>query len=267
MKPAPRLNGFLVIGALSVLLTAPSAFAGDDPPKRVVPKAGQEPSDQAIRICTTIYEIRTDLSGNTSLTEDIGARDAADQVTARPSSKLSLFTVADLRIGTSTLRMSPEDGLTWDGEEAGRPREPGVRPMAAPQLMVLPGQEASIFIGSEQAITYMEHVEDNQYELKRSSHQLGMNLTLTAEPQKDGRIRLDGFDLSLKAMTGREPDPSGLHIGKPQIAGDRIRLTLTVHPGRDYGILYTTENRGMLLIIVNIDRPGQAPAEGAPAEG
>lgn len=208
----------------------------------------------AYEIQLDLYRVTASISGNTSLTEDIGVRGPYGKLNALVGG-FTFFTLADLRIGTMHFEFA-EDGGLWDGKpRPGNPSEVVV--LASPRIRTAPRQSAELQLRSRERYQYMVKTNENQFELKETELDTGLKWSCRVAPQADPVVRLEEFTISLAALEGREPIPGvDLPIGKPVVRTDTDTTTMNLTLGRSYGIQWSSRSHGMLLILFRVSRPG-----------
>jgi hypothetical protein len=214
-------------------------------------------------IQTEIYRIKGDVSGDTSLTDDIWG---GSDVTTASNPNLVIFTVADLEMADRHLSLD-ERGWRWDVSHGysefpargRRARSSGVLEISQPRMMLNLGQEGRIFIGSEMPLEYFERRADGLYEHKLRYEETGLSVKVTARDAHDGRILLDDLSIVSSIVGERKPlEGTGMNIGEPIIDRQEFKTDIHATSGRDYGmLLYPKDGQGALLVRLRVHRGGE----------
>ena len=205
---------------------------------------------KAFRTELRVTQINASISGDTSLTDDIGTRDEHGRPSA-VTGPFSFFTLADLKIGDMTFHFDA-DGETWDEKRA--PTNPTqASRQASPVILSLPGQEVTMSIGGVETFQYMRRVEADRFELATIDLSVGITAKLKLEQSRGGRVRLAPFKLTIASVQGRQPiEGVDLNIGVPLVSKQEAVNKLTLELGRPYGIQWMTDGQGVLLITLKV---------------
>jgi hypothetical protein len=120
-----------------------------------------------------------------------------------------------------------------DEQEAPTPQV-DAKVLAAPSVVVLPRESATVEISAEQTFTYLESAEDGRYVAKRSEpKRLGLKITIKAEPASDDEsVVLCRLECETSTLVGREPVKGlDLDVGKPIVATWSLKTTAATKLG------------------------------------
>lgn len=235
-----------ILFLLSFLLLCPPVLGQDVNP---VPPAVERSQDgPQFKMQTKIYQIKTHISGDTSLTEHIFP-DTNGQEFSAIRGRATYFTLAELQIGEFKL-IATEDKWKWE------PKEPnsvsmGIRLLAKPQVLAESDMVCKIISGEE--IPYAERKDNGLYEIKTISKRTGLEFEFQMKPVED-RIDFKVNSLSYTAVVGREPtEGTTLNIGFPELETVEHKDHLLLVPGKLYGMMMRTEKSGILLIQIKVE--------------
>lgn len=238
----------------------PKTLAAVPPaPVRVNLPEGVPPDQKQVMVSLEMYRIRGDISGNTSLTENLwqGVRSSP-----KPGEEpFSFFTLADLKVAGVELK-ADEKGWTWDGNSK-PPEGAKVDQLASPRVLVLMGQSFEISIGSQQPIQYFEKRADGLFELKTVPEPTGFSFSgKVSEGGNDDLIVAD-LDFGLSSIQKRQPiEGVTLDVGLPVIDKQEFSTKLAVKPSQYYGMQLSTQGQGFLILRLRLDavEPESKPA-------
>jgi len=204
--------------------------------------------------------VRGDISGETSLTEDMSPGIEGQELGAKKG-PFTFFTIAKLTVDGVEFR-ADENGWTWDGKDH-PPSGKRVELIARPKVITLlndPNNACKILIQSEQPIEYFEKRPDGLFELRRDDEQIGLSLAFSVAEGKSGRVVLRDLTIGLRSVEGRSPiEGVTLDVGRPIVRARKSKMTISVKTGRDYGVCLRTEGYGNLYIRLRVSRvpPGR----------
>lgn len=213
------------------------------------PEKSAEGPEKYLLECS-IFQINASISGDTSLTDDIGMYDEEGRPNATVDS-YTFFTLADLTIGGASYRFDA-DGATLE-KKSSPDNQSRVNAVACPTVLTLAGQFADMKMGGNEVFQYMQPTDDGRYELKLLEVPVGFSIRYKVQPGEDGRIKLDPFVISISAVKEREPiEGVKLNVGKPMVSKVTSELSLTFQSGRAYGVMWRTKDQGVLLISLKV---------------
>lgn len=254
----------LILPALLALAGALplSARAADPvPPAAAAPQAAAP--RESVRIKCQIFRIRGNVSGDTSLTDDIWAgKPPADE----KSKPLAFFTTARMVLAGARFTVDErgwrinDRELAMDGATLPALGD-GVLPIASPHIISPYGEAAAFNIGSNQPIDYFDHMASGLYQLKKSSQPTGLSMKVFVEHGQDGRIRLHDMTFTTTMVESRKPlEGTTLNVGEPVISKREVKADIHLKPGRDYGFFFfTSDGQGTLLVRLRVE---PAPPDG-----
>jgi hypothetical protein len=147
---------------------------------------------------------------------------------------------------------------SWDGEPQ-PPAAAKVEVVASPRIAILPGNPFEISMGSQQPVQYFVRRDDGLFELQNLEEPTGLSLAGGIERLDSGRLLLKGLEITLRSIESREPIPGvALDVGRPTVKERRVQTSLSIQPGRYYGMQYITEGYGFLLIRLSAETRAQA---------
>lgn len=210
------------------------------------------------------YRVCGDISGKTSLADSVWSGLTQRKSQAKKGS-LTLFTRANLTVADVQLK-ADEGGWTWDGEY-NPPNDGEIELIARPRVLINMGerfgvriasmQPFGVRIASMQPIDYLERRPDGLFELKRSNVLLGIGFDGTVDEGKRGRLVLRNLTIMANFVVKRRPiEGVTLDVGAPII--EEHAITITVKPGRYYGLLFSTEGQGGLIVRLRVDPQDEA---------
>lgn len=205
-----------------------------------------------------------------------------DLVPAQASfSSLSLFTEADLMVAGIRFH-ADERGWTWDGKPSPPPGGK-VEVLAAPKVVLIPGNSFVIGIDPQQPVQYFERRPDGLFELKTLNEQTGLTISAIVEKIPSGgtvvqdfdgdgdadvyianarhsapdRIVLRNLTIALRSIHKRLPiEGVNLDVGLPEFGSREIKTNVSLQPDRDYGIQLATEGQGFLIFRLRVRHMG-----------
>ena len=219
------------------------------PPKVAIPP-------DAVSIQFSIYQVRGDISGNTSLTDNITEGVGNLQKFVAQNGPFTFFTLADLKVADGHLRAGTGE-WNWDKKE-GLPTQ-GFISLANPRVLVIPGQTFEIQIGSDvPEIQYFEKRDDGLFELKKIKVRTGLSVSGKVEKGVSESIVLKDLTFNFTTLEKRNPiEGVTLEVGKPEIKERSLKTTVSLKPNYNYGIEMPTEGEGVLFIRLRIEYPYQ----------
>lgn len=216
--------------------------------------AAAEPED--VQITTQIFRIRGNISGDTSLTDNIWAGQAPK---GEEGKSMNFFNSAKLSVAGHRLSVN-ESGWRWDDKPmvlgAGLPApEPNVMAIATPRLIARLGQNAAIDISTKQVIEYFAPHGDGLYELKLSQLVTGLSLTTMPRQGRAGRIHLSGLTLTSRMVEKRKAlAGTSLNVGEPEVNTRTLTADVELKIGKDYGFFFfTNDGQGTLLVRLRVE--------------
>jgi hypothetical protein len=248
-----------VVFCLACVLIVATAATQDveSPPTLAVVPAATASDANTVGIRFWLYRIRGDISGDTSLTENVQAGIDDKKPTAKLDS-VSLFTLAKLTLAGVRLQ-ADQNGWKWDGKDE-PPGGSRVEQIAAPRILLNMPNTFFIQIGSDSPIQYLRKRSDGLFELAQVSQPAGLKVTARVEKGKGGAdtIVLSDFSIETSLVEKRKPiEGVALDVGEPVLKVNESRLTIAVKPNQDYGILSSTEGVGSLLMRLRLDTKTQ----------
>ena len=194
-----------------------------------------------------IYRIGGSLSGETSLAENFWA--GKKPMDAELKKALTLFTDASLRIGKGSLEAKP-DGWQLEGEQD----KEIVREMSPVQVQAQPGEQAEIFVGSNQPLQYFERREDGLFELKVMHKETGLRIESRLREDPGEKAVMGDFVIRLNVVDQREQiEGVALQVGRPILKPKGLELALKLQPGRAYGLmLHPEDGKGFFIIRLRV---------------
>jgi len=215
-----------------------------------VPGAAQEK-----RLITevAIYRIRTFVSGDRSFSGSATFSEVRGRGTLGKLPVELFFSSAELTIAGVKFK-ADENRWTWNGKED-PPKDAGIELLSRPKLASNMGQPLTLWTGSEEPIQYLERLPDGLFALKTCDEPLGVRLDITIDEGEPGPIVLN---LKISAsFSSRRLSIEGvtLDVGAPIIDKRAYQTTVSVEPGRYYGLIYPagSEKQGGLLIRMRVD--------------
>ncbi len=246
MKPL-----LVVVGCAALAACIFPASAESPADSTLVPAASPGDEEQPqIEVEFEVYRVSGDISGDTSLTDNISPQVEGQEFGAKKG-PFTFFTLAKLTIAGLEFR-ADEKGWTWNGKN--RPsRDKKVALIASPKLRVLLDQPFQVAVGSEQPIEYFEKRPDGFFELKKLYLPTGLTVAAKIQQAESDRVVLSDLTIVLQSVEGRQPiEGVSLDVGQPTVKTSESKLSISVKVNRDYGILLRTEGYGTLLIRLRI---------------
>jgi hypothetical protein len=200
---------------------------------------------------TTLYRVAGDISGDTSLTDDIFEGLARPDQQAK--SPYTFFTLAKLSVAGVKLGADTR-GWKWDGQEE-PPVGHRVQRVAKPTIKSrIPEESVWMKVDSADPIQYFHKREDGLFELRVSSENVGLTISSAIEQGVSERLVLRDFTISTSFVEKRKPiEAVSLDVGEPILSRATDNATVALKPGVNYGILLTSQNTGLLLIRMQIE--------------
>jgi hypothetical protein len=189
--------------------------------------------------------------GKVSLPGRIGSRLFRKRTQSKKEAFV-LFERAELTVADVELK-ADERGWTWDGENS-PPNDGRIELIADPRILSPAGESFAFEIRSERPIQYLEKRPDGLFEMKSSLVPLGLSVRATVEEGKSGHITVRNWKISANlALTRRPIKGVTLDVGPPIIHAEQYETTVTVKPGRYYGLLLSAERQGGLIVRLRVD--------------
>jgi hypothetical protein len=213
--------------------------------------------ERQVHIQLHLYKIQTDVSGQTSLTENLWEGiDHPEEPLFAQQGPITFFVTAELTMGKVKF-LANGKAWTFDGKKQ-PPQNSGVEVLAAPAILANLEQEWMMSIGSRLPIEYFEKQSDGLYEHKISQVDTGLRISGKAEAGPSDRIILRDFEIALNSISDRMPlEDVSLNVGKPVLNNERFQLAVSLKPGQNYAIQIQTKKEGMLLLRLQVDWDNQ----------
>ena len=250
MKRRTVLSVWLALGIGAFAAPAGTSRAASAGGEALPPRAvSDRPTSDQILISIRIYRLEGNISGETSLTDYLweGLDGGTTGATQGP---LSFFVLANLTIGnisSSVKIVANEKTWTWDGQDK-PPKGGKVSELAAPKIMVLPGQAFQLHVGAQVPVEYFEKQADGRFELKKIYESTGLATSGTAELLPTGRIKLRDLTFQSRTIEKRDRiEDVSLDVGRPHIRTQTHQTTICVKPDCDYGIMFHFEGEGSMI--------------------
>jgi hypothetical protein len=198
---------------------------------------------QQYKVCMRVYRALTNISGETSCTQE--------------SSK-GVWHKCTLMLNDVKLEVDGQK-LLWtlpDGKQTEDLAHPLIQALSAPSLVSMAGEPASVCIGEETpaGVQYFEARKDGFYALKKTDAEfLGLRYTCTIKPEdKDNVVRLD-FSFDNSWVEEREKlDGVYLEVGKPKVAHEKAEGYLKAVLGEWCAYQIAIPSRGTIFIFFKI---------------
>jgi hypothetical protein len=213
--------------------------------------ADQENTKSVATLKIALYRVVGDISGDTSLTDDIF--EGLARPDPRAKSPYSIFTLAKLTLGGVKLEADAA-GWTWDGQDelpAGR----RVQRIAKPSIKSkVPGESVWMKVDSADPIQYFHKRDDGLFDLRVAPDNVGLTISTAVEQGASKRLVLRDFNILTTFVEKRMPiEAVNLDVGEPILSRVEDKTTVALKPGLNYGILLTSKNNGVLLVRLQID--------------
>jgi hypothetical protein len=222
-----------------------TAMAGDEHVNVVLNK-----EQESILVELAMYHPQRHIRGEMSLTDDVwsGIDEDEHHVKRGP---MEFFTLADLKIGDMNLK-ADQSGWTWDGK-AEPPKDAEITCVSCPKVAALPGKWCAFADVETVYHEYFERRADGLFELKTFPAIFGVFAGFEAEHGESGRIILRDLTIDWTDIVRRRPiEGVNLNIGPP-IIEEPLRTTVSLEPGRYYGMLMPTSGGENLIIRLRVD--------------
>jgi len=206
----------------------------------------------------SLYRVKGDISGETSLTDNIWEGIEGGTVEAKKG-PWTFFTLANLTIGrlfSKVKFVANEKGWTWDGrDKLPEDRKDGaVEMLTAPMVIVIPGQRFQIWVGAEVPVQYFQKQADGRFELKTFLEPTGLGTSATVELAGAGRVVLRDLVVQTRTIEERERIANvTLDVGRPFIKTREAITTICIQTGRDYGMILNLEGYGSMIIRLRVE--------------
>ncbi len=209
------------------------------------------PTDEVVEIEFEIYKVMGDISGETSLTDNIweGLNKSKEEMKAKYKD-FTFFVLADLTVGGIQLKAN-ETEWTWDGKEQ-PPKNNHCTLISKPHVLIPPNESFTIEIGEKvPAMQWYEKRPDGLFELKTTAIETGMKISSRIEKGPSNRIVLKDFQFEMSSIDLREKiEGVDLDVGKPVITKRAVSTDLAIKPDCYYGIMIHTKGRGTLIMKI-----------------
>lgn len=197
------------------------------------------------------YRVRGDISGRTSLADNIWSGLFQKKSQAKKEG-FTLFERAELSVADVELK-ADERSWMWNGQDK-LPTGKGIELVSHPRVLSNMGERFAVRIASEQPIDYLERRPDGLFELKRSNVPLGMRFEGRLDEGDSGRLVELNLTIMANFVVKRRPiEGVTLDVGAPIVHTEEYETTVTVKPGRYYGLLLSTEGQGGLIVRLRVD--------------
>ena len=165
-----------------------------------------------------------------------------------------IFSEADITAGGVRFR-AREDGWTWNGKSEPPPGI-SVEKIASPRIVAAAGQPFELFIGSEVPIQFFEKRPDGLFELKDLKEWTGLKIQATIDSGTGDTVMVKELTVAVRTVGKRMPlEGVSLDVGPPVVAARELVTTLACELDRNYGVLFESEGRGMLLLKIRVSQP------------
>ncbi len=250
------MKNTLLIAMFSIVLSVAFTASAQDTEPRPAPPA--PPADipsgpNSVGIRFWLYRIQGDISGDMSLTENLWEGIDSKNTSAKQG-PFSFFTLAKLTIAGVKLQ-ADQSGWKWDEKD-----EPlsgsRVERITAPQIRLDMPNEFYIQVGSDVPLQYFRKRPDGLFELGQVNQSTGLKVTSRVEKGKGNAdtVVLRDFSIETSLVEKRKPvEGVALDVGEPVLRVNERRFTIAVKPNLDYGILFSTEGVGSLLLRLRLD--------------
>jgi len=207
--------------------------------------------DSRYRTQIDVYRIQGDISGDTSLTDNIVAG-LEDQILSARKGRFIFFTLADLTIAGVKFE-ADENGWTWNGKP-NLPKHHRIQLISGPRVLSGEREVFAFHVGSKQPVQYFERCPDGLFQLKSCDVPVGISLEATVEQGESGRVIVRDLKILADLILRRRPIQGvTLNVGEPIVEPEEYKTTLSIKPGRYYGIQLLTERHGCLIIRLRVD--------------
>lgn len=217
------------------------------------PAAAAEP--EAVRITAQFFRILGNVSGDTSLTDNIWAGAVPKP---EEEKEFAFFTIAKLTLADHRLIV---DDKGWHWEDKQLLFGGGVLLIASPTILTLLGKEVEISVSSDQALEYFIPKGGPLYELKKIQKPMGLGLKVTVEKDTADRVHLKDLTIFSRLVETRKPlEGTTLNVGEPVVKSKEHKADLHLKLSKDYGFqLLMNDGQGFLLGRLRVE-PASAPA-------
>jgi len=205
----------------------------------------------------SIYRLPEHTSVSTALTEDIGVQAEGGEMTLG-GVDFCFFTIADLKIGDVSFKMD-RSTATWNGQ-ANPPPDSDIHILGKPEILLCAREKARLNTGGG-PLQYMVRRDDGLFEIRTDDELCaGLTIELTITDAEADRMKVRSM-VTLLTIAGRQAiDGVELSIGQPIVEISQMAVTLSLAPGRPYGILWGSSH-GRLLVIMKISPEESQPAD------
>jgi hypothetical protein len=210
---------------------------------------------EQITLHVEIFRIRGDISGGTSLTDNVWG----ELKGANPHAKdfpFSVFTIADQTLAGVKLEAN-QKGWFWDGKKE-PPAGTGVTKVGAPKVVVQQGQQFKLSV-SAQPVQYFERREDGLFELKALDEKPGLSLSGTITKSDDpGRLVFKDLTFAVRLVERRKPIKGvALDVGEPVLTTPKeVKTTLSLKKNYHYGMhVRIRDGKGFLMCHIRAESP------------
>lgn len=232
-----------VLFLLSLLVVVANSNAQLDTGEPPTMQSQSSPRAKQILLECKVFEIRGDVSGDTSLTEDIWVATGRNPNFDK-NKPYNIFVLAELNIGSGRLEADSKR-WSWDDEF---PDE--VTVVCSPQVLMPLGQSFIVAIGEQSEYQYFRRRDDGLFELDEiRMENPGLSLSGAVEQGPGDIIILRDLKFETTLVTERQPiEGVHLNVGKPVFRSSEFTTTMAVKPGQYYGIQILAEARGHFVI-------------------
>jgi hypothetical protein len=204
----------------------------------------------------SFYRVKGDISGETLLTDNIWEKIESEKAEAKKGP--TFFTLATFTVGrlfNKVKFVANDKGWTWDGrDKLPESRKDGPMEMlSAPKVLVNSGQTFQIMIGADVPVQYFEKQPDGRFEVKTFLEPTGLGTSATVELAGTGRVVLRDLTVQTRTIEERQRiENVTLDVGRPFIKTREAKTTISVEPGRDYGMMLTPEGYGCMIVRIRV---------------
>lgn len=247
-----------VVACPMLALAAPADAPA--PPLPVANEAIRVPPGQtAALIQFTLYRVRGDISGETSLTDNIweGVEGADPKAQARKG-PYTFFTLAKETVAGVKFQ-ADQNGWKWDGKDEPPPGS-RVETVTRPRIIVVMPSSSDfvVQIGTRDPIQYFQKRPDGLFELHAVYKMTGLSISAKAEKGQAGRVLLRDLSIGTRLVEKRKPiEGVSLDVGEPIVSAKDHQVTVALKPNQDYGFLLLTDGMGALIGRLRVELKSQ----------
>ena len=173
--------------------------------------------------------------------------------------------LAKLGLDRKGLRAGEQGSLVITAAAAKRMAELDRAAMiAAPSILTLGGQEATVRIGGKKNVDWLQRQDDGTYVMKQKAVDDGIRVSLTATPANNGKAITIKSEVGVWMIVDRSPVVSGADaIGLPVVDLRTAASTVTVPDGGHVAVPFeaTGDAPSWALIHARIVDPKKAPRD------